>query len=119
MSTERPTLSDFTQKKTPAERQQERIDERREEILEEGGNYGRYATGSEPDTSPKAVCLCCGRDLTAATARVVGDNEGNVRACDQCWTSVGGEDYHGVVTAVHHFRAGDGRRKSKYGGETQ
>lgn len=36
------------------------------------------------DPTPEAECRNCGRDLSPAIARVVGDNDGCVRRCKAC-----------------------------------
>lgn len=58
-------------------------------------------------SEPHNQCLGdgCGRDLSAYTARVLGDNDGNIPQCEQC------TDYKRVVKAVTYALKDEGERR--------
>lgn len=114
MSTEPATLSDFATQRTAADRRRER----KQVILQEGRVYGTSQT-QEHERTPTRVCLCCGSELAPNLARVIGDNNGNVAACSNCWVSTDGHEYDETSRAARQYRAGIGERHPDYRGGRQ
>jgi len=87
MSTDQPELSDFAAVDAATAH---------EDALDGvGAAYAadETATASAPQQERENVCLNCGSDLEARTARVIGDNNGCVPACadEECRKDALGE----------------------------
>lgn len=68
----------------------------------DGAVYGA-PTGADVDpNADENCCRNCERELSAAQARIVGDNDGCVPQCDEC------SQYHTVATAVIQYYQSNG-----------
>jgi hypothetical protein len=92
---------------------------RRQIILAEGGVYGRNKQATTEPELPTNTCLTCRRDVPSPVARVVGDNDGNVEVCHDCWIGNGNESYSNISRAVRRYRAGYGQPHPEYRGDGQ
>jgi len=54
------------------------------------------------------------KEIPRDTARVIGNNNQNVKACDRCRLAASGEEYSNVARAVRSFREGTGTWKQDY-----
>lgn len=63
-------------------------------LADEGARYGTRGSESTdaPQRRPERVCLNCGADISKRVARVVGDNDDCVPACEQCRGDVLSQD---------------------------
>lgn len=105
MSTDQPELSSFGADDTPA---------LHEETLDGVGaayTADDTAAASAAQQAPENRCLNCGASIDSKTARVVGDNNGCVRACVECRDDVLDDEnyergnFSGTVAVVHHLRS--------------
>lgn len=103
MSTDQPQLSDFESARSL-----------HEEALDGVGAHYHGQHTSKPRASAhgaEGVCLNCGHELPPHVARVVGDNDGCVRACKQCRSDfLDDEDlqrgnFSTTVAIVHKLRS--------------
>jgi len=72
----------------------------------EGARYGRTADASHDgiDADPdRDQCARCESDIDATTARVLGDDNGIVPACEQCIASTNGSRFATAAKAVRHW----------------
>lgn len=113
MSTDRPTLGDFCSNgESPGALH-------KQTLADAGAVYTADATPAPtaPQQAPQNACHNCGHDVPSHVARVVGDNNGCVPACDHCRSDVLSDEdllrgnHSTTVALVHRVRGemrGDG-----------
>lgn len=59
-------------------------------------------------------CTFCGSEISHRVSRVIGDNQGNVPCCSNCFVLPNGEEFTSDAHAVRNFIAeGKGRRRGR------
>lgn len=106
MSTDQPTLGEFD-----AENADARADG--VEVMDGAKYRHEPAAHAHAGSGPRNACLNCDKSINRRIARVIGDNDGCVKRCVDCWVRHDGRRYESTATAMKAYRYNHGQEPTE------